>query len=59
MIWSIISYERIVRMENITSLESDRSAYEYLPIEVYNTVLERLTAIPPPKYNDTLSFQVS
>lgn len=58
MIWSIISYERIVRMENITSLESDRSAYEYLPVDVYNTVLERLTSIPPPKYNDTLFFQV-
>ena len=45
-------------MENITSLATDRSAYEYLPVGVYTSVLERLTRISPPKYNDLLSFQV-
>jgi hypothetical protein len=59
MIWSIISYERIVRMENITSLANDRSSYEYLPMGVYDSVLERLTNISPPKYNESLSFQIS
>lgn len=55
----MISYERIVRMENIISLANDRTAYEYLPIRVYNSVLERLTTISPPKYNDLLNFQVN
>lgn len=54
----MISYERIVRMENITSLANDRSAYEYLPVRVYTSVLERLTTISPPRYNDLLNFQV-
>lgn len=54
----MISYERIARMENITSLASDRSAYEYLPVHVYTSVLERLTVISPPKYNGAINFQV-
>lgn len=58
VIWSMISYERIARMENITSLASDRSAYEYLPVHVYTSVLERLTVISPPKYNGAINFQV-
>jgi hypothetical protein len=58
LIWSIISFERIVRMENITSLANDRASYEYLPVHVYNSVLERLTKISPPKYNQSLTFQV-
>lgn len=59
VIWSMISYERIVRMQNITSLANDRFAYEYLPVSVYDSVLERLTTISPPKYDETLSFQVN
>eukprot|EP00602_Paraphysomonas_sp_CaronLab_P001950 CAMPEP_0185022060 /NCGR_PEP_ID=MMETSP1103-20130426/4783_1 /TAXON_ID=36769 /ORGANISM="Paraphysomonas bandaiensis, Strain Caron Lab Isolate" /LENGTH=1071 /DNA_ID=CAMNT_0027553963 /DNA_START=195 /DNA_END=3410 /DNA_ORIENTATION=+ len=59
VLWNIISYERIVRMEHVSDLTNDRAAYEYCPTSVYDAVLEKLTAINPPRYNETLEFSIA
>jgi hypothetical protein len=60
VIFNIITYERIHRMELLSGNTSllDRKAYEYIPKAVYTEVLEALTRIHPPKFNDTLEFTV-
>ena len=45
------------RLAGNTSL-LDRKAYEYIPRDVYATVLESLTKLHPPKFNGTLDFMV-
>jgi len=61
VIFNIITYERIVRMERITENTDliDRTAYEYIPEEVYNKVLQKLTTVEPPRYNKAIEFSIS
>jgi len=61
VIFNIISYERIVRMEKITENTDliDRTAYEYIPKGVYDTVLQKLSALVPPRYDKAIEFTIS
>ena len=56
----MITYERIVRMENLAGNTSllDQKAYDYIPQSVYTSVLESLTKIAPPKYNSNIEYTV-
>ena len=57
----MITYERMIRMEKIEPQSSmtDRHVYEYVPISVYQHILDKLSLVAPPKYNTSLNFTVS
>ena len=47
-------------MEKITENTDliDRTAYEYIPKGVYDTVLQKLSALVPPRYDKAIEFTV-
>lgn len=67
VIFDIISAERLDRMEAIASQQDSivdypayvRQMYRYLPKELLETILNRLTVLTAPKYGGRLSFHMN
>ncbi len=67
VIFDIISAERLDRMETIASQQDSivdypayvRQMYKYLPKELLETILNRLTVLTAPKYGGRLSFHMN
>lgn len=64
VIFDLITAERLHRMElavdhQDSDLSFSRNAYQYLPCMILENVLERLTKLPPPLYNEQYQFQLS
>lgn len=45
-------------MESVVDLINDRSSYVYMPSTVYNTVMDSLSLVAPPRFGDILHFSV-
>ena len=64
VIFDLINTERLTRMElaaehSDSDLLYSRSVYEYLPVNVLEEVLARLTKLPPPCYGEKFQFNLS
>lgn len=67
VIFDIISAERLDRMETIAAHQDSivdypayvRQMYKYLPVNLLETILNRLTVLTAPKYGGRLSFHVN
>lgn len=61
IIFDMISCERLQRMERIAEVpdidfKASKQAFEYVPHELLNRALSKLTAQTPPAFNQTLRF---
>ena len=60
ILWNIIAFERISRMidvsEHVDTSEID--LYRYIPDNVYDFVMNRLSIITPPRFGETISLDI-
>ena len=56
VIWGMISYERILRMEAM--LRDEVLNYEYIPVDLIQGIVERFLTIKTPRYNESILFEV-
>jgi hypothetical protein len=61
VLWNIISFERISRMIDVsehTAETSELDLYRYIPHNVYDFVMNRLSAINPPRFGEQISLNI-
>jgi hypothetical protein len=61
ILWNIIAFERISRMIDVSEHTADTAEldlYKYIPSNVYDFVMNRLSAINPPRFGEEISLDI-